>query len=149
MDGLVAVVEVETPLDLGEYGEADGGGPFSVAAADRLVGRLDEQPYADLDEDEEGAPAVPVAGNRRGHRSMTRVASSRPASPVPARLDRDRRDRRAGAPAPQHHLPRAVAQEPDPGQLPAGEFGGDGQLRRGGPAIGVAAESAAARTRSP
>jgi hypothetical protein len=51
LDGLVAVVEAETPLDLGDYDETDGAGPFSVAAVDRLVGRLDEQPYADLDDE--------------------------------------------------------------------------------------------------
>jgi hypothetical protein len=51
LDGLVAVVEAETPLDLGDYDETDGAGPFGVAAVDRLVGRLDEQPYADLDDE--------------------------------------------------------------------------------------------------
>lgn len=53
MDGLVAVVEVESPLDLNEFDETDGAGPFSFGESDRLVGRLDEQPYADLDDDDE------------------------------------------------------------------------------------------------
>jgi hypothetical protein len=52
LDGLVAVVEVEVPLDLGDFDETDGAGPFGVADGDRLVGRLDEQPYADLDDED-------------------------------------------------------------------------------------------------
>jgi len=55
LDGLVAVAEVATALDLGAYDEVDGAGPFSLASPDRLVGRLDEQPYADLDDDEDQA----------------------------------------------------------------------------------------------
>jgi hypothetical protein len=51
-DGLVAVVEVAEALDLDEYAETDGAGPFTLGGDDRLVGRLDEQPYADLDGDE-------------------------------------------------------------------------------------------------
>jgi hypothetical protein len=53
MDGLVTVVEVDVPLDLGDFDETDGAGPFALAVEDRLVGRLDEQPYADLDDDNE------------------------------------------------------------------------------------------------
>jgi len=49
LDGLVAVTEVATPLDLAEFEEIDGTGPFSLEAPDRLIGRLDEQPYTDLD----------------------------------------------------------------------------------------------------
>jgi hypothetical protein len=51
-DGLVAVVEVESALDLNDYDETDGVGPFTFGEGARLVGRLDEQPYADLDGDE-------------------------------------------------------------------------------------------------
>jgi hypothetical protein len=52
LDGIVTVAEVATPLDLDAYDEADGVGPFTVAPGDRLVGRLDEHPYSDLDEAE-------------------------------------------------------------------------------------------------
>jgi|SRR5215475_3155349 len=53
LDGLVAVAEVQTGLDLSAYDDVDGAGPFTLAAADRLIGRLDEQPYVDLDEDDD------------------------------------------------------------------------------------------------
>jgi hypothetical protein len=53
LDGLVAVVEVASPLDLDAFEEADGTGPFRVAGEDRLVGRLDEHPYTDLEIDAE------------------------------------------------------------------------------------------------
>ncbi len=52
LDGIVTVVEVEAGLDLDAYDEADGVGPFTIGAGDRLVGRLDEHPYSDLDEAE-------------------------------------------------------------------------------------------------
>ncbi len=55
LDGLVAVAEVATPLDLAAFDEIDGAGPFALAAPDKLVGRLDEQPYADLDDQDEDA----------------------------------------------------------------------------------------------
>ncbi len=51
LDGLVAVIETETPLDLNEYDEADGAGPFTLESPARIVGRLDEHPFADLDEE--------------------------------------------------------------------------------------------------
>jgi hypothetical protein len=51
LDGLVAVAEVAEPLDLLAYEEGDGAGPFAIHSPDRLVGRLDEQPYADLDDE--------------------------------------------------------------------------------------------------
>jgi hypothetical protein len=53
LDGVVAVAEVADPLDLEEFEEDDGTGPFQLAGADRLVGRLDEHSYADLDLAEE------------------------------------------------------------------------------------------------
>jgi hypothetical protein len=52
LDGLVAVAEVENGLDLTEYDEVDGAGPFTLEPPGRLIGRLDEQPYADFDEDD-------------------------------------------------------------------------------------------------
>lgn len=53
LDGVVAVAEVEAPLDLEAFDEADGHGPFTLEAPARIVGRLDEHPYADLDGGEE------------------------------------------------------------------------------------------------
>jgi hypothetical protein len=49
LDGIVAVVETREPLDIEEFEETDAVGPFQVAAGDKLVGRLDEHPYARLD----------------------------------------------------------------------------------------------------
>lgn len=49
LDGVVTVTEVGTALDLDEYGEDDGAGPFRPGPEDRLLGRLDEHPYLDLD----------------------------------------------------------------------------------------------------
>jgi hypothetical protein len=49
LDGLVAVAEVSAPLDLDGYPETDGTGPFELGESDRLVGRLDEHPYTDLE----------------------------------------------------------------------------------------------------
>ncbi len=55
LDGIVAVVETREPLDIEEFEETDAVGPFQVAAADKLVGRLDEHPYARLDALVDGA----------------------------------------------------------------------------------------------
>jgi hypothetical protein len=52
LDGIVTVAEVQAALDLDAFDEADGSGPFTLGAHDRLVGRLDEHPYSDLDEAE-------------------------------------------------------------------------------------------------
>jgi len=52
LDGIVTVAEVEAALDLDAFEETDGAGPFTIGAGDRLVGRLDEHPYSDLDEAE-------------------------------------------------------------------------------------------------
>jgi len=49
LDGIVAVVETREPLDIEEFEETDATGPFQVAPGDKLVGRLDEHPYARLD----------------------------------------------------------------------------------------------------
>ena len=53
LDGVVAVAEVTTPLDLEAYADDDGVGAFTIDAGDRIVGRLDEHPYVELDEDTE------------------------------------------------------------------------------------------------
>jgi hypothetical protein len=50
LDGIVAVVEVDQPLDLDAFDENDGAGPFELDERDHLVGRLDEHPYSELDE---------------------------------------------------------------------------------------------------
>ena len=52
LDGIVTVAEVTAALDLDAYEETDGSGPFTIGTGDRLVGRLDEHPYGDLDEAE-------------------------------------------------------------------------------------------------
>jgi hypothetical protein len=52
LDGLVAVVEIEEGLDLEAFDETDGAGPFTLASPARLVGRLDEHAYADLEDDD-------------------------------------------------------------------------------------------------
>ena len=52
LDGLLTVSEVTTPLDLEAFEDEDGAGPFAPLADDQLVGRLDEHPFTDEDEDE-------------------------------------------------------------------------------------------------
>jgi hypothetical protein len=63
LDGVVIVAEVETPLDPETYDDNDGTGPFALASGDRVVDRLDEHAFADLDEElteeeDEDAPAA-------------------------------------------------------------------------------------------
>jgi hypothetical protein len=53
LDGVVMVSEVTAPVDLESFEEDDPVGPFQPAADDRLVGRLDEHPFLDLDGDSE------------------------------------------------------------------------------------------------
>jgi hypothetical protein len=53
LDGIVTVVEVREPLDLDAYDESDGEGPFELGEGDRVLARLDEQPYGDLEPDED------------------------------------------------------------------------------------------------
>jgi hypothetical protein len=65
LDGLVAVVEADKPLDLSSFDEVDGSGPFTLAPAERLVGRLDEQPYADLEEDDDDLEDLDVEDDDR------------------------------------------------------------------------------------
>jgi hypothetical protein len=52
LNGVVVVAEVETGLDPETYEDADGAGPFQLSAGDRLVDRLDEHAYLELDVDE-------------------------------------------------------------------------------------------------
>ena len=52
LDGLLTVTEVSKPLDLEAYEDDDGSGPFAPAEDDVLVGRLDEHPFLDEDDDD-------------------------------------------------------------------------------------------------
>ncbi|MGW1062097.1 hypothetical protein [Micromonospora rubida] len=52
LDGVVMVSEVDTPVDLESFDDEDAVGPFQPAADDRLVGRLDEHPFLDLDDED-------------------------------------------------------------------------------------------------
>ncbi|WIM93830.1 hypothetical protein ACTOB_005822 [Actinoplanes oblitus] len=52
LDGLLTVTEVEEPLDLEAFDDADGSGPFAPAEGDQLVGRLDEHPFLPDDEED-------------------------------------------------------------------------------------------------
>lgn len=53
LDGLVAVAEVDAPLDPESFEESDGVGPFALSGDDRLIGRMDEHLHADDEEDHE------------------------------------------------------------------------------------------------
>ncbi len=55
LDGVVMVSEVGTPVDLESFDDDDAVGPFQPAADDRLVGRLDEHPFLELDDDHDHA----------------------------------------------------------------------------------------------
>ncbi|MFU8852540.1 hypothetical protein ACNAW0_16355 [Micromonospora sp. SL1-18] len=55
LDGLVMVSEVGTPVDLESFDDDDPVGPFQPAPDDRLVGRLDEHPFLELDEEHDHA----------------------------------------------------------------------------------------------
>lgn len=52
LDGVVMVSEVGAAVDLESFDDDDPVGPFQPAADDRLVGRLDEHPYLELDDEE-------------------------------------------------------------------------------------------------
>jgi hypothetical protein len=64
LDGVVIVAEVETPLDPETYEDSDGTGPFALSAGDRVVDRLDEHAFVDLDEElsEDDADAAEPEG---------------------------------------------------------------------------------------
>ncbi|WP_432825447.1 hypothetical protein [Dactylosporangium sp. CA-092794] len=51
LDGVVIVAEVDTPLDPETYEDTDGAGPFTLADGDRVVDRLDEHAFVDLDDE--------------------------------------------------------------------------------------------------
>ncbi|WP_089157843.1 hypothetical protein [Micromonospora sp. NBS 11-29] len=55
LDGVVMVSEVGTPVDLESFDDDDPVGPFQPAVDDRLVGRLDEHPFLELDEEHDHA----------------------------------------------------------------------------------------------
>jgi hypothetical protein len=55
LDGVVMVSEVGTPVDLESFDDDDPVGPFQPAADDRLVGRLDEHPFLEMDEEQHHA----------------------------------------------------------------------------------------------
>jgi hypothetical protein len=50
LDGIVAVAEIDEPLDPEAYEESDGAGPFALSGTDRLIGRMDEHLHAEDDE---------------------------------------------------------------------------------------------------
>ncbi|NIL57418.1 hypothetical protein [Salinispora arenicola] len=52
LDGVVMVSEVGAAVDLESFDDDDPVGPFQPAADDRLVGRLDEHPFLELDDEE-------------------------------------------------------------------------------------------------
>ena len=54
LEGLLTVSEVAKPLDLEAYSDDDGAGPFSPQPDDQLVGRLDEHPFPDDEDDHAG-----------------------------------------------------------------------------------------------
>jgi hypothetical protein len=55
LDGVVMVSEVGTPVDLESFDDDDPVGPFQPAPDDRLVGRLDEHPFMELDDEHDHA----------------------------------------------------------------------------------------------
>ena len=55
LDGVVMVSEVGTPVDLESFDDDDAVGPFQPAVDDRLVGRLDEHPFLEVDEEHDHA----------------------------------------------------------------------------------------------
>ncbi|WP_433342393.1 hypothetical protein [Micromonospora sp. CA-111912] len=52
LDGVVMVSEVDTSVDLESFDDDDAVGPFQPAADDRLVGRLDEHPFLDHEDED-------------------------------------------------------------------------------------------------
>ncbi len=53
LNGVVVVAEVDAGLDPERYEDSDGTGPFELDSGDRIVDRLDEHAYVELDEDDE------------------------------------------------------------------------------------------------
>jgi hypothetical protein len=52
LDGVLTVSEVAKPLDLEEFDDEDGAGPFALGSDDQLVGRLDEHPFLPGEEED-------------------------------------------------------------------------------------------------
>ena len=52
LDGVVVVAEVAEALDPAGFADDDAIGPFALGADDRVVDRLDEHAYLELDDDE-------------------------------------------------------------------------------------------------
>jgi hypothetical protein len=55
LNGVVVVAEVGVGLDPETYEDSDGTGPFQLESGDRLVDRLDEHAFVELDDDETAA----------------------------------------------------------------------------------------------
>jgi len=51
LDGVVVIAEVAEPLDLEAYPAEDVAGPFAVGSEDRVVERVDEPMYLELDDE--------------------------------------------------------------------------------------------------
>jgi hypothetical protein len=62
LNGVVVVAEVAAGLDPAAFEDNDGTGPFELGAEDRLVDRLDEHTFFELDEESEGGGAGPGRG---------------------------------------------------------------------------------------
>jgi hypothetical protein len=62
LNGVVVVAEVATPLDPDGFADTDGTGPFQLGTGDRLVDRLDEHAYVELEEEQDADEA-----ERAGH----------------------------------------------------------------------------------
>jgi hypothetical protein len=54
LNGVVVVAEVGAGLDPEAFEDTDGTGPFRIDGDDRLVDRLDEHTYVELDDESEG-----------------------------------------------------------------------------------------------
>jgi hypothetical protein len=66
LDGVVVVAEVVQPLDPEAFEDTDAVGPFGLESGDRLVDRLDEHAYVDLDnQDTALAPAEDARPGQR------------------------------------------------------------------------------------
>jgi len=65
LDGVVVVAEIQTPLDPESYEDSDGAGPFALNAGERVVDRLDEHAFGELeeaeDDDEDGVAGLEEA----------------------------------------------------------------------------------------
>jgi hypothetical protein len=69
MDGVVVVAEVGQALDPQAFADTDAVGPFALEPGDKLVDRLDEHAYVDLDEGDDAEAALePVEDARPGNR---------------------------------------------------------------------------------